>query len=47
MLDVHYGFDAWVWLWGVAAGAVLVAGGGWLATRSVVRQSPLLTLRGG
>ena len=47
VLDVHYGFDAWVWLWGVAAGAVLVAGGGWLATRSVVRQSPLLTLRGG
>ena len=28
-------------------GAVLVAGGGWLATRSVVGQSPILTLRGG
>ncbi|MBV6415879.1 MAG: hypothetical protein CMLOHMNK_00402 [Steroidobacteraceae bacterium] len=47
VLDVHYSFDARVWAWGLAAGAVLVAGGGWLATRSVVRQSPLLTLRGG
>lgn len=47
VLDVRYSFDAWVWLWGLAAGAVLVAGGGWLATRSVVKQSPILTLRGG
>lgn len=47
VLDVRYSFDALVWLWGLAAGAVLVAGGGWLATRAVVRQSPLLALRGG
>ncbi|MGE0580850.1 MAG: ABC transporter permease [Steroidobacteraceae bacterium] len=47
VLDVRYSFDAWVWAWGIVAGAILVAGGGWLATRAVVRQSPLLTLRGG
>ncbi len=47
VLDVPYGFDARVWLWGLVSGAVLVAGGGWLATRTVVRQSPILTLRGG
>jgi len=47
VLDVRYTFDAWIWLWGLGAGAVLVAGSGWLATRSVVRQSPALTLRGG
>ncbi len=47
VLDVRYSFDAWIWLWGLAAGAALVAGGGWFATRSVVNQSPLLALRGG
>jgi len=47
VLEVTYTFDAWVWVWGLGAGAVLVAGGGWLATRSVVGQSPMLTLRGG
>jgi putative ABC transport system permease protein len=47
VLEVPYGFDARVWLWGTVSGAVLVAGGGWFATRAVVRQSPLLTLRGG
>lgn len=47
VLDVKYTFDAWVWLWGLGAGAVLVAGSGWLATRSVLSQSPTLTLRGG
>lgn len=47
VLDVSYHFDIRVWLWGLAAGSVFVAGGGWLATRSVVNQSPLLTLRRG
>lgn len=46
VLDVHYTFDAWVWLWGLCGGAVIVAGSGWLATRSVVSQSPVTTLRG-
>src|SRR5690606_2004468 len=47
VLDVTSHFDVRVWLWGLAAGAVFVAGGGWLATRSVVNQSPMLTLRRG
>jgi putative ABC transport system permease protein len=43
----RYTFDVWVWIAGLAGGAILVAGSGWLATRSVVRQPPLLTLRAG
>jgi putative ABC transport system permease protein len=42
-----YTFDVWVWVAGLLGGAILVAGSGWLATRSVVRQPPLLTLRAG
>jgi putative ABC transport system permease protein len=46
VLELHYGFEVWVWLAGLAGGAVLVAGSGWLATRSVVNQPPMQTLRG-
>jgi putative ABC transport system permease protein len=46
VLQVSYGFDPLVWLAGLAGGAVLVATSGWLATRSVVRQPPIATLRG-
>ncbi len=46
VLQVSYGFDPAVWLAGLAGGAVLVATSGWLATRSVVRQPPIATLRG-
>lgn len=42
-----YAFDIWVWVAGLLGGVVLVAGSGWLATRSVVRQPPLSTLRAG
>lgn len=45
VLELHYSFEGWVWLVGVLGGAVLVALSGWLATRSVVSQPPLLTLR--
>jgi putative ABC transport system permease protein len=44
-LELHYAFEWLPWLEGVAGGALLVAAGGWLATRSVVNQPPLLTLR--
>jgi len=47
VLQVAYAFDPLVFLVGMTGGAVLVAGGGWLATRSVVRQPPLNTLRAG
>lgn len=45
VLQLHYSFDAWVFLEGLLGGALLVATTGWLATRSVVNQPPLRTLR--
>jgi putative ABC transport system permease protein len=45
VLELHYSFEAWVWIVGLCGGAALVALSGWLATRSVVSQPPLLTLR--
>jgi putative ABC transport system permease protein len=44
-LELHYVFELLPWFEGVAGGALLVAAGGWLATRSVVAQPPLTTLR--
>jgi putative ABC transport system permease protein len=45
VLQLHYTFDWWIGVEGVVGGAVLVATTGWLATRSVVNQPPLKTLR--
>ncbi len=47
VLELHYSFEAWVWFVGLFGGALLVAFSGWLATRSVVNQPPLTTLRAG
>ena len=44
-LDLRYAFGLMPWVEGVAGGALLMAAGGWLATRSVVNQPPLTTLR--
>jgi putative ABC transport system permease protein len=44
-LELHYAFEILPYIEGVAGGALLVALGGWLATRSVVDQPPLTTLR--
>jgi putative ABC transport system permease protein len=44
-LDLRYVFEILPWIEGVLGGALLVAAGGWLATRSVVNQPPLTTLR--
>ena len=45
-LELNYVFEWLPWLEGLAGGALLVATGGWLATRSVINQPPLTTLRG-
>ncbi len=45
VLEIDYGFDPLLWLVGIFGGAALVALSGWLATRSVVRQPPIITLR--
>jgi putative ABC transport system permease protein len=34
-----------VWLYGVAGGAIAVSIAGWLGTRNIVRQPPLLVIR--
>jgi putative ABC transport system permease protein len=47
VLELHYTLELWVWAAGLVSGAVLVAGSGWIATRSVVNQPPLTTLRAG
>ena len=47
VLELRYTFELWVWGVGLLGGALLVAGSGWLATRTVVRQPPLTTLRAG
>jgi putative ABC transport system permease protein len=47
VLELHYTFDIWVPVVGLLGGALLVAGSGWVATRSVVNQPPLTTLRAG
>jgi putative ABC transport system permease protein len=45
VLELHYTLELWVWVVGLFGGASLVALSGWLATRSVVSQPPLTTLR--
>jgi putative ABC transport system permease protein len=45
VLELHFAIDPWVWMAGPLGGALLVAGTGWIATRSVVNQPPLKTLR--
>ena len=45
VLDLRYAFSAWACVVGLAGGGLLVIASGWLATRSVVRQPPLASLR--
>ena len=43
--QIPYTPDPWVWVYGIVGGGLLVCLAGWLATRSVVNQPPVLTLR--
>ncbi len=45
VFDLSYTIDPWVWVIGLAAGAVIVGGAGTLAARSVVNHPPINTLR--
>ena len=45
VLEIPYSADPWVWVYGIVGGGMLVCLAGWLATRSVVNQPPVLTLR--
>ena len=47
VLQIPYTLDPWVWIYGLLGGGLLVCFAGWLATRSVVNQPPVLTLRSG
>jgi len=47
VLQIPYTPDPMVWVYGLAGGGLLVCFAGWLATRSVVNQPPVLTLRSG
>jgi putative ABC transport system permease protein len=47
VFDLSYTIDPWVWVIGLAAGAVIVGGAGTLAARSVVNHPPISTLREG
>ncbi len=44
-LELRYAFQVLPWVEGVLGGTLLVALGGWLATRRVINQPPLTTLR--
>lgn len=46
VLQIPWQLDPWVWFYGLVGGGLLVCLAGWLATRSVVNQPPVITLRG-
>jgi putative ABC transport system permease protein len=46
VLQVPYALDPWLPVLGIGGGTLLVCLSGWLATRSVISQPPILTLRG-
>ena len=45
LFNLQYSVDIWVWTVGIAGGVLLVGISGTLATRSVVNQPPIATLR--
>lgn len=47
VFDLEYAIDPWVWVIGLAAGALIVGGAGTFAARGVVNHPPISTLREG
>ena len=45
VFNIPFGSNPFLWLYGIAGGALAVALAGWLGTRSTVRQPPLAVLR--
>jgi putative ABC transport system permease protein len=47
VFDLEYTLDPWVWVIGLAAGAIIVGGAGTFAARGVINHPPISTLRQG
>ena len=47
VFDLEYTLDPWVWVIGLAAGAIIVGGAGTYAARGVINHPPISTLRQG
>jgi predicted lysophospholipase L1 biosynthesis ABC-type transport system permease subunit len=45
VFQIPYSGTGWVWLWGVAGGALVVTLAGWVGTRNTARQPPLAVIR--
>jgi putative ABC transport system permease protein len=45
VFQIPYSGTGWVWLWGVAGGALVVTLAGWIGTRNTARQPPLAVIR--
>ena len=47
LFKLEYTIDPWVWVIGLAAGAIIVGGAGTFAARGVINHPPISTLRQG
>ena len=47
VFDLEYTLDPWVWVIGLAAGAIIVGGAGTFAARGVINHPPISTLAAG
>jgi putative ABC transport system permease protein len=45
VFDIPFSANPWIWIYGVAGGAIAVTIAGWLGTRSTLKSPPLAVLR--
>jgi putative ABC transport system permease protein len=45
VFELPYSIDPWVWVIGLAAGAIVVGGAGTFAARNVINHPPISILR--